>query len=81
MTTTELLFSAAAAISLVAFVSLILVPAVGSFGRWYEKVGAGFLSLFILGLLVIIGVLAGLAYVDATNDITGVFPWLSLIHI
>ena len=75
MTTTEIFFSAAAAVSLVAFVFLILVPAVGSYGRWYEQLCAGFLSLFILGLLVIIGVVAGLIYVDATNDITGVFPW------
>ena len=59
METTKVLFSAAAAVSLVAFVSLILFPAVGSFGRWYEKVGAGVLSFFILGVLVIIGVLAG----------------------
>jgi len=75
MTTTEALFSAAAAVSLVAFVSLILFPAVSSFGRWYEKLGAGVISLFILGVLVIVGVLIGLAYVDATQDITGVFPW------
>ena len=58
-----LLFVAAGIISLVAFVGLILVPAVSSFGRIWEKVAAGFLSLFVLVALVLIGVVAGLAVV------------------
>lgn len=58
-----LLFVAAGIISLVAFVGLILVPAVSSYGRIWEKAAAGFLSLFVFVALVLIGVVAGLAVV------------------
>ncbi len=64
-----LLFGAAALISLVAFVALILVPAVGSYGRIWEKAAAGFLSLFVLLALVVVGVVVGLAVVYYYNDI------------
>ncbi len=64
-----LLFGVAGLISLVAFVSLILVPAVGSYGRIWEKAAAGFLSLFVLVALVLTGVTFGLAFVYYYNDI------------
>ncbi len=64
-----LLFGAAALISLVAFVALILVPAVGSYGRIWEKAAAGFLSVFVLLALVVVGVVVGLAVVYYYNDI------------
>ncbi len=54
------LFAAAGLISLAAFVGLILVPALGAYGRPWEKVGAGFLSLFVLVALVLIGLIVGL---------------------
>jgi len=72
-----MLFGAATVVSLTAFVGLILIPAMGSYGRWHEKLAAGFLSLFILGTLVTIGVLAGIYYVFVTHDIIDVFPWSS----
>lgn len=68
-------FGAAGVVSLAAFVGLILVPAFRSFGRWYERLAAGVLSLFVLGGLVTLGVLAGLAWVLVSQDITGIFPW------
>lgn len=68
-------FAAAIAISLTAFVWLILIPSLRSFGRWHEKFAAGFLSLFVFGTLVTFGVVAGLAYVFLSNDISGIFPW------
>ncbi len=68
-------FGAAALVSLAAFVGLILVPALNSYGRWSERAAAGFLSLLVFGSLVTIGVLAGLAWVLISNDITGIFPW------
>ncbi|HWM54597.1 MAG TPA: hypothetical protein VNO20_04325 [Solirubrobacterales bacterium] len=58
-----LLFVAAGIVSLVAFVGLIFVPAVGSYGRVWEKAAAGVLSIFVLVALVLIGVVAGLAVV------------------
>lgn len=66
-----LLFAVAGLISLVAFVSLILVPAVSSYGRAWEKAAAGVLSLFVLVALVLIGVVAGLAVVYYYDEIVG----------
>jgi hypothetical protein len=69
-----ILFGAAGLVSLVAFVGLILVPAVSSYGRIWEKTAAGFVSLFVLAALVLVGVVIGLAIVYYYNDI------LNLIH-
>lgn len=64
-----LLFGSAGLISLVAFVTLIFVPAIGSYGRLWEKAAAGVLSLIVLFALVLTGVVAGLAVVYYYNDI------------
>jgi hypothetical protein len=64
-----LLFGAAGLVSLVAFVGLILVPALSSYGRVWEKAAASVLSLFVLAALVIVGVVIGLAIVYYYNDI------------
>jgi len=68
---------AASVVSLAAFVVLIMVPAMGSYGRWHEKLAAGFLSFFILGTLVTVGVLLGIFYVLWSHDIivTDFLPW------
>jgi hypothetical protein len=65
-----LLYGAAAAICLVVFVTLILQPALSSYGRIWEKAAAGFLSVFVLAALVIGGVIIGLAIVWSWPDIT-----------
>jgi hypothetical protein len=64
-----LLFGLAGLISVTAFVGLILVPAVSSYGRIWEKTVAGVLSLFVLAALVLVGVVAGLVIVYYYNDI------------
>ncbi|MGA8745662.1 MAG: hypothetical protein WB507_07345 [Solirubrobacterales bacterium] len=64
-----LLFGAAGLISLIAFVTLILAPALSSYGRIWEKTAAGFLSLFVLLVLLVIGVVIGLLFVYYYNDI------------
>jgi hypothetical protein len=64
-----LLFAVAGLITLAAFVVLILVPALGAYGRIWEKAAAGVLSLFVLAALVLVGVVAGLAIVYYYNDI------------
>jgi len=64
-----LLFGAAGLVSLTAFVGLILVPALSSYGRIWEKAAAGFLSLFVLAALILVGVVLGLAIVYYYNDI------------
>jgi hypothetical protein len=68
-----LLFGVAAAICLAAYVGLILVPAVSSYGRIWEKAAAGVLSLFVLAALLVIGVVAGVAVVYYYNDIANLF--------
>jgi hypothetical protein len=55
LSSTQIALGVAGAATLVAYAMFILVPAVGSYGRAWEKVAAGFLSLFILAALVGIG--------------------------
>jgi len=67
--TEYLLFGGAGLVSLAAFVGLILVPALSSYGRIWEKAAAGVLSVFVLAALVLVGVVTGLAIVYYYNDI------------
>lgn len=53
------LLGAAGLLSALAFGGLIMFPALGSFSRPWEKLAAGFLSLFILAALVMIGLAIG----------------------
>jgi hypothetical protein len=64
-----LLFGIAALISLVAFVGLILVPALSAYGRIWEKAAAGVLSIVVLAALVVTGVIIGLMIVYYYPDI------------
>ena len=57
------LFAGAGLISLLAFAGLILVPALGSFGRGWEKVTAALLSVFVLVALIGLGVALGVLIV------------------
>ena len=68
-----LLFGGAGLISLVAFVTLILAPALSAHGRPWEKAAASFLSLFVLIAMVMIGIAIGLAVVYYYNDIRDLF--------
>jgi Na+/H+-translocating membrane pyrophosphatase len=67
------LFGAAGLVSLAAFVGLILVPALGSYGRAWEKFAAGFLSLFVLAALVITGLILGGVVFYYWDEISGWF--------
>jgi hypothetical protein len=64
-----LLFGVAGLITLVAFVGLILVPALSAYGRIWEKAAAGFLSVIVLAALVVVGVIFGLMIVYYYPDI------------
>ena len=55
MGTEYYLFAAAGFASITAFVALILVPALGSYGRAWETLVAGFPSLFGRAALVLVG--------------------------
>ena len=53
----------AAALAAMAYAVFILAPAWSSYGRWWERVAASFLTLFILATLLGIGIAIGLAIV------------------
>jgi hypothetical protein len=63
------LFGVAGLVCLLAFVGLILKPALESYGRVWEKAAASVLSLFVLAALVAIGVVIGLVIVVDYNRI------------
>jgi hypothetical protein len=63
LTTTELTFTLAAGIVGAGYISFILLPAVSAYTRFWEKVGAAFLTLFMLATLIGIGAAIGLAIV------------------
>jgi hypothetical protein len=64
------LFGIAGVLTVGVFVGLILVPALGSYGRVWEKLVAGFLSLFVLAALVLIGLVIGVLIFLNWDDIS-----------
>lgn len=63
LTTTELTIAVAAGIVGAGYLAFILVPAVSAYGRLWERMAAGFLTLYILGTLLGIGAAIGLVVV------------------
>ena len=70
-------FVAAGVVSLAAYFGLIFVPAIESYGRAWEKVAAGFLSLFVLTTMVVVGTAIGLMVFYYSNDLVSAVP---LVH-
>jgi hypothetical protein len=58
-TITDIVAVGCGAISLIAFCTLVLVPALSSYRRPLHRVGAALLSLYVLAAFVGIGVLGG----------------------
>lgn len=56
---TGLVAVCAGVFGLAAFIGLVAVPAISSYSRVWERVAAGFLSLYVLASLVLIGVVLG----------------------
>jgi hypothetical protein len=71
--TEYLLFGGAGLISLIAFCALILAPAIGSFGRSWEKATAVLVSFFVLAALLLLGVGLGVLIVYEWDNIAGLF--------
>ena len=69
----HILFGGAGLLSLLAFGALVLVPALNSFGRGWEKATAAVLSLFVLVALVALGFGLGVIIVYYWNDISSWF--------
>ena len=70
-TTTIVVAAGCGLLALAAYVALILVPAVTSYSRAWERVAAGFLSLYVLAAFVIAGVGGGAAVVWSWDRIQG----------
>ncbi|MGH2926486.1 MAG: hypothetical protein ACRDK1_11020 [Solirubrobacterales bacterium] len=70
------LFGGAGVISLLAFGALILVPALGAYGRSWEKATAAVLSVFVLVALVGMGIAIGVMIVYFWPQITEAIPGL-----
>jgi hypothetical protein len=70
------LFGGAGVISLLAFAALILVPAIGSYGRTWEKATAVLLSLFVLVAMLLLGVALGVLIVYFWPNISSFVPGL-----
>lgn len=68
------LFGGAGVVTLLAFAALILVPAIGAYGRTWEKATAALLSVFVLIVLVLVGVAIGVLIVYYWPQITQAIP-------
>ena len=71
ITITIIVGVACGALALAAYVALIFVPAVTSYSRWWERIGAGFLSLYVLAAFVMAGVAGGAGVVWFWDRIQG----------
>jgi hypothetical protein len=56
---TYLVGGSCAVFALAAYVAWILVPAWTSYSRWYQRLGAAFLSLYVLAALIGAGLFLG----------------------
>jgi hypothetical protein len=55
LTPTTIAVGVGGLITVIAYAVLIVVPAWGSYGRWWERFAASFMTLFILVTLVGVG--------------------------
>ena len=60
---TEIVLALSAPLAVAAYVGLILVPAWTSYGRWWERLAATFLTFYIVAALVGIGAAIGLGII------------------
>ena len=63
LSSTEIVIALAGALTLACYVALILVPATRCYGRVWEKLAAGALTVYVLGTLLGIGAAIGFAIV------------------
>ena len=63
LSSTQIVIGLAGALAVLCYVTLILMPAIRCYGRVWEKLAAGVLTLYVLGTLLGIGSAIGLAIV------------------
>ena len=68
LSTNEIALGAGAFVALIAYVVLIVIPAWTSYGRWWERISASLLTVFILVTLLAVGVGIGGAIVWTYNQ-------------
>lgn len=69
--TTELVIVLAGALVVACYIALILLPATRCYGRVWEKLAAGFLTIYVLATLVGVGAAIGLAIVWTYDTYAG----------
>ncbi len=60
---TDFAIGGAGVVVVIAYVVFLVLPAWASYGRWWEKIAASFLTLFMLATLLVLGGSLGLALV------------------
>jgi hypothetical protein len=60
---TEVVAALSAPLAIAAYVGLILIPAWTSYGRWWERIAASFLTFYIVAALVGLGAAIGLGII------------------
>ena len=63
ITLTDAGLAFAGLVALVAYALLVFVPAWTSYGRVWERIAAGFLTLYILATLLLVGAVIGVVIV------------------
>ena len=61
--TTEIVIALCGPLAIAVYVGLILVPAWTSYGRWWERFAATFLTFYIVASVIGIGVAIGLGII------------------
>jgi cytochrome bd-type quinol oxidase subunit 1 len=61
--TTEIAIALSLPLVVAAYVGLILIPAWTSYGRWWERFAAAFLTLYVLGVMLGVGAAIGLGII------------------
>ena len=71
LSSTEIVIALASALVLVCYVVLIVLPAARCYGRVWEKMAAGLLTLYVLATLLGIGAAVGFAIVWTYDTYAG----------
>jgi len=59
----EIVIALCAPLAIAAYVGLIVIPAWTSYGRWWERIAATFLTFYIVAALIGIGAAIGLGII------------------
>lgn len=70
-TVTYVVAVACGTVAVCAYVGLILIPAITAYSSWWERIGAAFLSVYVLAAFVLAGVGGGAAVVWSWDRLQG----------